>query len=95
MLTTVELPPGHRIGQPMVSSTVDDHDVGTQFGGNLMRVTVREGEEHHVVAAQRLGGRRLQEAIGQRPQVRLVHTEPVAGAGIGGQRADLDQGVGQ
>ena len=54
---------------------------------------MRQAEEDHVVAGQRLHRRVDEDAVGEREQVRLERAEPLAGVGARGQGADLDLGV--
>ena len=51
---------------------------------------VRQGQEDDVVPGEDLGGRRLDDAAGQRREVRLVLPEEVADAGVARERADGD-----
>ena len=50
-----------------------------------------KGEKYHVVPLEYLDGGGLQHSTGQWQQMRLVLGQGVAGAGIRGQRADLDR----
>ena len=54
---------------------------------------MRQGEEDDVVPGQDLRCRRLEHAVGERDQVRLVLAERRPGVAGGGQRADLHLGV--
>ena len=54
---------------------------------------MREAEDDDVVAGERLGGGRLEDAVGERQQVRLEAAEGLAGVGARGQRADPGVGV--
>ena len=58
-------------------------------------LAVRQREEDDVVTGQRLGVRLLEDPVGQRHQVGLQGTEALARVGPGGERADLDVGMGQ
>ena len=69
---TVEGRPGVGIGKSEVRSAVDDHGVGIKLRGHLGRGPVRQGQEHDVVAGQRLGRGLLDRSIGERRQMRLV-----------------------
>ena len=89
MLAAVELFPRNGIGQPVVGAAVDDEDVGAELGGQCVRLAVRQGEEDGVVPGEDLRGGRLDEPVGQRQQVRLVHAQPVAGAAVARSAAPM------
>ena len=95
MGAAVELFPRNGIGEPMVGAAVDDQDVGAQLSGQLVRLTVRQGEEDGVVPGEGLRGRRLDQPVGQRQQMRLMQTQPLTGAAVRRQGADGDLGVAQ
>jgi len=54
---------------------------------------VRQRQENHVVVAQTLDGRFLQDPAGERQQVWLELAEWLTGVGRGGQGADLNSGM--
>ena len=95
VLPAVERLPLGGVGQPEVGAAVDHHGVVAERLRDHRGLAVREPEEDHVVPGQRLDGRLHEDPVGQREQVRLEGAEPLPRVGAGGQRADLDIGVGQ
>jgi hypothetical protein len=57
-------------------------------------MTMRQGEEHHVVAREQVGIGRLEDPVGQRQEVRVVFRQPGARAGRRGQGPDGQPAVG-
>ncbi len=93
VLAAVELRPLLGGLQPEIGSAVDHQDVIAELGSDGPGLAVRQAQEHHVVSRQDLGGRGLQDAIGQGHEMRMVLAERCAGARCGRERADLDVGV--
>ena len=89
MVTAVEALPGRGIGQPEVGAAVDDQ-LAVQAGGERSRGTVRQREEHHVVARQGGGVRGPDLPVRDRCERRMVVADATARAGAGGHRGDLD-----
>ena len=56
---------------------------------------VRQREHDHVVPGEHVDGGRLEHAVRQRPQVRVVLAQRRAGTGPRGQRADRQLRVAQ
>ena len=75
VLGPVEPQPGLGVGEPEVRTAVDDEHVVAERLGDGGRRTVRKGEEDDVVTGQHVGGRRLQDPLGQRGQVGLEDPE--------------------
>ena len=75
MAAAVELLPGGRVGEPEVGAAVDDHHLVAELGRDRAGLAVRQREEDHVVAGERLGGGLLEDPVGQRDQVRLEAAE--------------------
>lgn len=88
MLGTVEPLPGARVGEPEVRAAVDDDDIRAELFGQGGRMPVRQTEEHHVMAGQRVQFGRLQDAVGQRQQMRMVFGQRGPGAGRSGECPD-------
>ncbi len=95
VLAVVELLPGARVGEAEVRAAVDHHDVLAEGACDLRGLAVRQAEEDDVVAGEHVGGRRLQDPVGERHQVWLQRTEPLPRVGARGQGADLDLRVAQ
>ncbi|GAA3095349.1 hypothetical protein GCM10020001_009220 [Nonomuraea salmonea] len=93
MLAAVELLPGGGVGETVVGAAVDHQRLVAELGGDGGGVAVRQGQEDHVVAGERLGGGLLDHAVGERGEVGLVGAERATGAGGGGERADLELGM--
>jgi hypothetical protein len=90
---SVEPLPRVGVGEAEVGAAVDDQRVGAELFGQRGRMTMRQRQEHHVVAGEHVELGRLDHALGQRRQVRVVLTEGAAGAGGRGHRADREAPV--
>lgn len=77
----------------MVGTTVDDECLSLQFRGERAGFPVRQGEDDDVMAVQYRGGRRLQDAIGEIHQVRVMRAEPGSRARVRRHRPDFELGV--
>ena len=75
VLGPVEPRPGLGVGEPEVRTAVDDEHVVAERLGDGGRRTVRKGEEDDVVTGQHVGGRRLEDPLGERGQVGLQDAE--------------------
>ena len=56
---------------------------------------MRQGQEHHVRLAERLGRGRLEDPVGELREVRVQIGERRAGAGPGAERAEGELGMGE
>ena len=93
MVAAVERLPRRRVLEPVVGAAVDDHDVVAEGGGEGAALPVRQRQEDHVVPGQRLSGRRLEHAVGERQQVRLQGPEPLTRIRVAGEGTDLHLGM--
>src|SRR5690606_34057022 len=95
----VEVVPVGDVLEAVVGAAVEEQRRGPVEGGErigqLTGGAVREGEDDDVVPGQARGVGGLDEPVGDRQEVGLVLPEAVAGAGVRGERADLDLGVGE
>lgn len=91
----VERLPVGGVPQPEVRAHVHDEHIVTEPLGDGGGLSVGQGEKDHVVPGEHIGGGRLQNTVGQRPEVRLKGAEALAGVGVPGEGADLDAGVPQ
>ena len=95
VLAAVVAVPGLRVGEPEVGPAVDHHGLVGQLPGDLRGLTVRQAQEHHVVAGQDPDRGLLEDPVGQRQQVRLEGAQRLAGVAARRQRADLHVRVGE
>ncbi len=95
MRGAVEALPVGGVLQPEVGTHVDDEDVRAELLGDGGGLPVRQREEDDVVSGEDLGGGFLEDATGERQQVRLQCAEFLSGVGVAGQSTDLDLGVSQ
>lgn len=56
---------------------------------------MRQGEKDDVVPGEDLGGGRLQDPVGERPEMGLQGAELLPRVGVAGEGPDLDLGVNQ
>ena len=54
------------IGEPEIGTAVDDDGVGAELLSKSGRMTVRQGQEHHIVSGQHLDLGGLEDPLRQR-----------------------------
>ena len=92
-LAAVERLPRRGVGETVIGAAIHDQRVGRQITGDLTRLTVRQRQEHDVMASESRRIRRLQLKVGERPQVRLNGTQQLAGVLERGHGGDREIGV--